>query len=68
MLNDDIVAEVRAIREAHASRFNCDLRAIYEDLKQSEAARIASGHPYIAPPATPPGPHVVTQRVRFARR
>ena len=31
MLNDEIVEEVRAIREAHAEKFNFDLRAIYDD-------------------------------------
>ena len=32
MLNDEIVDEVRSIRETHAAKFNYDLRAIYEDL------------------------------------
>jgi hypothetical protein len=68
MPNDEIVDEIRAIREAHAVRFNCDLRAIYEDLKRSEAERIASGHPYIAVPATPSEPDAVAQHNRFARR
>ncbi len=36
MWNDEIVSEVRAIREAHAAKFNYDLRAIDEDLKMSE--------------------------------
>jgi hypothetical protein len=51
MWSDEIVEEVRAIRNDHAARFQYDLRAIYADLKQSESARIAAGHPYIeAPP------------------
>lgn len=54
MLNDEIVAEVRAVREAHAAKFNYDLRAIFEDLKKSEAARIAAGHPFVAPTTTVP--------------
>jgi len=29
MLNDEIVDEVRAIREAHAAKFGYNLRAIY---------------------------------------
>jgi len=33
---DPIVAEVRKVREAHAARFDFDLRAIYEDLKEQE--------------------------------
>ena len=34
MLNDEIVEEVRAIREAHAAKFGFNLRAIYDDLKK----------------------------------
>ena len=30
---DPIVEEVRKVREAHAAKFNYDLRAIYQDLK-----------------------------------
>ena len=36
MYQDPIVAEVRAIREAYAKRFNYDLDAIYRDLKEQE--------------------------------
>ena len=42
MLNDEIIEEVRAIRDAHAAKFAYDLRAIYADLKRSEAERIAA--------------------------
>ena len=38
MKDDPIVAEVRRVREAHAARFNYDLRAIYEDIKKQEQA------------------------------
>jgi hypothetical protein len=38
MWEDPIVAEVRKVREAHAARFNYDLKAIYQDLKQQEQA------------------------------
>ena len=68
MMNDEIVEEVRAIREAHAAKFNFDLRAIYEDLKKSESERIAAGHPFINPPASFPLPNSTLQRTRFARR
>ncbi len=68
MPNDEIVDEVRAIREAHASKFGFDLRAIYADLKQSEGERIANGHPYVVPPSEPPAPVSALQRTRFARR
>lgn len=44
MLNDEIIDEVRAIRDAHAAKFAYDLRANYADLERSEAERIqASG-------------------------
>jgi hypothetical protein len=33
---DMIVEETRKTREEHAARFNYDLKAIYEDLKQQE--------------------------------
>lgn len=36
MINDPIVEEVRKERDAHAAKFNYDLRAIYEDLKKQE--------------------------------
>lgn len=68
MLNDEIVDEVRAIRDAHAAKFGYDLRAIYEDLKKSEAEHIAAGHPFVSPPPTPPEPGSALQRTRFARR
>lgn len=68
MLNDEVVDEVRAIRAAHAAKFGYDLRAIYDDLKKSEAEHIAAGHPFVSPPSTPPVPNSALQRTRFARR
>ena len=35
---DPIVAQVRSAREAYASRFNYDLRAMFEELKKREAS------------------------------
>ena len=67
MLNDEIVDEVRAVRETHAAKFGYNLRAIYEDLKKSEAEHIAAGHPFIAPPSAPSEP-ASAQPVRFAHR
>jgi len=67
MLNDEIVNEVRAIREAHAAKFGYDLRAIYEDLKKTEAEHIAAGHPFVSPPS-PTVPNSAFQRTRFAHR
>jgi len=67
-MNDEIVDEVRAIREAHAARFNYNLRAIYEDLKKSESEHIADGHPFVSPPAVLPAPNSTLQRTRFAHQ
>ena len=68
MLNDEIIDEVRAIRDAHAAKFDYDLRAIYEDLKKSETEHIADGHPFIPLPSVFPVPNSALQRIRFARR
>ena len=35
-MNDPIVDEVRKVRDAHASRFNYDLDAIFRDIKDRE--------------------------------
>jgi hypothetical protein len=37
MGRDAIIEEVRENREAYASRFNFDLQAIHQDLKQKES-------------------------------
>jgi len=34
--SDPIVDEVRRIRDAYAARFNYDLRAIFEDIKEQQ--------------------------------
>jgi len=47
MWKDPIVEEVRRVRDAHAARFNYDLRAIYEDFKALERA---SGRQYVCLP------------------
>lgn len=47
MWKDEIVEEVRKIRDTHAKKFNYDLDAIYEDLKESEKR---SGLKFIQPP------------------
>jgi hypothetical protein len=36
MWEDSIVKEVREARESYAAQFNCDLHAIYRDLKEKE--------------------------------
>jgi hypothetical protein len=48
MWEDPFVEEVRRVRQAHAARFNYDLKAIYRDLKQQEKA---SGRTFVSYPA-----------------
>ena len=35
-MNDPIVDEVRAVRDAHAARFNYDLEAIFRDIQEQQ--------------------------------
>ena len=49
MLIDEIVEEVRTNREAHAAKFNYNLRAIYDDLKRSEKRHIQQGYILVEP-------------------
>jgi hypothetical protein len=65
MLTDEVIEEVRAAREAHAAKFNYDLRAIFEDLKKSETKRIAAGHPFVALPTLVSETLLPEQRTRF---
>lgn len=44
MTDDPIVAEVRRVRDEHAAKFNYDLDAIYQDMKERERA---SGRKYV---------------------
>lgn len=44
-MNDPIVDEVRGIRDAHAARFNYDLDAIFQDIKEQERR---SGHKFVS--------------------
>jgi hypothetical protein len=36
MFNDPIIEEIRQAREAHAAKFNYNLVAIYQDIKEQE--------------------------------
>lgn len=67
-MNDEIIDEIRAIREAHATKFNFDLDAIYEDIKRSETEHVIRGAKFVDPPPATPGiPHSVYQRIRFTQ-
>lgn len=46
--DDPIVAEVRAVRDEHAAKFDYDVKAIFEDLR---ARQEASGRKYVRYPA-----------------
>lgn len=45
MAQDEIIKEVRAIREAYGARLGFDIRALYNEAKQSEGK---SGRPVVA--------------------
>lgn len=44
MWKDPIVEEVRKVRTEHAAKFNYDLKAIYQDLKEQQRV---SGRRYV---------------------
>ncbi len=45
---DPIIAEVRAVRDRHAARFDYDVKAIFRDI---QAKQQASGRQYVRYPA-----------------
>jgi hypothetical protein len=49
---DEIVEEVRAVRDTYAAQFNCDLERMLEDLKAKEAR-----HPESLAKESPVQPH-----------
>lgn len=63
-MNDPFVDEIRQYRDAHAARFNYDLKAIYEDIKRREKEReertgcrfVTFPPRRIEPPPTPVAP------------
>ena len=57
-MNDPIVDEVRRIRDAHAARFNYDLDAIFQDIKEREKK---SGHKFVSGVARLTLPHQTLQ-------
>ena len=48
---DSIIAEVRAVRDQHAARFDYDVEAIFRDIR---ARQKASGREYVRYPARRP--------------
>jgi len=68
-MNDEIITEVRAIKEAIGAKFNYDLRALFDDIKRGEAELDVKGINLIAPPPNPGSlPSTALQRTRFAHR
>ena len=68
-MNDEIITEVRAIKDAIGAKYNYDLRALFEDIKRGEAELKARGINLIPPPPnTDSLPNTALQRIRFARR
>jgi hypothetical protein len=57
-MNDTIVDEVRRVRDAHAARFNYDLDAIFQDIKEREKK---SGLQFIQGVARQPIPNEALQ-------
>jgi len=66
-MNDEIISEVRFIKDDIAAKFNYDLRALFEDLKQGEAKLLAKGIQLIPPPIDTIAISAL-QRNRFAHR
>ncbi len=48
--NDPIVTEVRSVRDKHAAQFGYDIRAIFRDIQDEQAA---SGREFVRYPARP---------------
>ena len=57
-MNDPIVDEVRRVRDAHAARFNYDLDAIFQDIKEREKK---SGLKFVQGVARQPVPNQAMQ-------
>jgi hypothetical protein len=57
-MNDPIVDEVRRIRDAHAARFNYDLNAIFQDIKEREKK---NGLKFVQGVARQPAPNQTLQ-------
>jgi len=49
-MNDEIIAEVHAIKDAIGEKFNYDLRALFKEIKRGEAELEAKGIELILPP------------------
>lgn len=53
MPQDEIIQEVRALREGYAERFGFDIQALYRDAKEREGKgdrKVVSLEPKLSPP------------------
>ena len=66
-MNDEILVEVRAIKEALAEESGFNIRRIAEEIRKSEAQSEAEGWKHIAAPLQPL-PDSAFRRTRFAHR
>ncbi len=65
-MNDEIIVEVRAIKEALADESGFDIRRIAEEIRKSEAQSATEGWKHVPAPLQPL-PNSAFQRVRFAQ-
>ncbi len=62
-MNDPIVDEVRRVRDAHAAKFNYDLDAIFQDIKEQEKK---SGIKFVSYPPRRTAPNQLLQLTEAA--
>ena len=68
-MNDEIIAEVHAIKIAIGLKYADNLGALFEELRRGEAELKAAGVLVIDPPLDPAGlTNSAFQRTRFAHR
>lgn len=68
-MNDEIIAEVHAIKDAIGLKYADNLGSLFEELRRGEVELKAAGVLVIDPPLDPAGlPNSAFQRTRFAHR
>jgi hypothetical protein len=66
-MNDEIIAEVRAIKEALAEESGFDIRRIAKEIRKSEIQSEVEGWKHITAPLSPSSGSTF-QRARFAHK
>lgn len=66
-MNDEIIAGVRAIKEALAEESGFDIRRLAEEIRKSEIKSEAEGWKHVTAPLSPL-PDSEFRRTRFARK